>query len=285
MKNIRVIAFEQKNTKGKPNEDCHYWVSFMDKNKAFAVADGVSRTPGNVPQLHVPLSSYTAAATFCHQVACALVTNQTMQEAFARANVAIAELNQAAGIGPENVDYLVHDYLGCVGVAGVITAESPNRLAYGHIGDCSILVYDANYFPMLLPYNSVGLLEYFREGRGFADENEEKVFWRKEMRNRVARFMTYGVLTGEALALSQLRTGYIDLEPNDTVILFSDGIYPFIFDIRFLKAVSSLLHASCDEGNAHTVLDDCISVVREDLQRRGSRNLDDDKTLIAFTMG
>ena len=256
----------------------------MDKNRAFAVADGVSRTPENVPGSQASLSSYTAAATFCHQAACALVTNQTMQEAFARANEAIGQLNARAGINSQNVDYLAHDYLGCVGVAGVITAESPNRLAYGHIGDCSILVYDANYFPVLLPYNSVGLLEYFREGRGFADENEEKVFWRKEMRNRVARFMTYGVLTGEALALSQLRTGYIDLEPNDTVILFSDGIYPFIFDIRFLKTVTNLLHAGYDEDKMHMVLDTCINTVGEDLQRQGSRNLDDDKTLIAFTL-
>ncbi len=281
LNNVRVFTFQQDNTKSKQNEDCYSVVTFKH-TWSFAVADGVSRTQ-STDQPKELVSSSIAAKTFCDNVGLLLANGKSLHKAFTRANAQIGNINKKAGVTRQSVDYLCHDYLCCVGIAGVWMEEYPNKFVYGYIGDCSILVYDVNYFPVFLSENTLGVLEQFREGWGFTNKNEKMMFWRKQLRNRAARFMTYGALTGESSALSRVQCGYIDLKPSDTIVLFSDGIYPFIFDLNFRITVANLLKEPFWSEEKHEKMEEYMETETRVLNKRGVGNLDDDRTLIALS--
>jgi len=279
---VRVFSYIQDNERSKPNDDCGSVARFQN-SWGFSVADGVSRTISE-NQPNAIFSSYPAAETFCHRTARLLaVGSRTLHETFAYANVCIRRVNEAVGITPETVDYLGRDYLCCTAVAGTILTD-PNRFAYGCIGDCGVFVYDEGFFPVFLSENPVGILESFREGWRFLDDRERYLFWRKELRNRASRRMTYGALTGEPSALAQVKYGYVDLQEGDTVVLFSDGVYPFIFERFFRMQVAGLLNMETTVEEKCTMLRQYFDVATPELAVRGVRNLDDDRTLIAFVI-
>ena len=280
MDGVEIFSFDQPNTKGRPSED-YCWIGIKNAI-SFAVADGVSRTRNVLHEGEV-ITSQAAARIFCHQAAFGFARRKTIHEAFALANAAIGEMNKGVGITPETVDYLDCDYLCCTAIAGVLM-ESPDRLVYGCIGDCGLLVYDADYMPVFLTENNVAILEEFRDCRRFSDKNERRIFWRKELRNRCARFMTYGALTGEPSALAQIKYGYVDLQPGDTVVLFSDGIYPFIFYEMFRVTVTNLLMSSVTEAEIREIMRAYMQGATMRLRDQGAKNLDDDKTMIAFRL-
>jgi hypothetical protein len=188
---------------------------------------------------------------------------------------------------------LGNDYLCCEGVAGILQEEYPKRFSYGYIGDCGVLAYDHDLMPLFLSDNLMSIAEQFRAGFEFKDKSEQRIFWRQKLRNHPdCRFMTYGALTGETSALSYVKTGSIDLEAGDTVIMFSDGIYPFIFDHWFRYLVASLLRIVFDQelrslsGQEliRRTLGSYIMRACPKLQQQGVGNLDDDKTFIALTV-
>lgn len=277
MRDLRVFAFKQDNTKLKPNDDEYSWWEY---GRSFAVADGVSRTCKNGE----PLSSYCAAAVFCQEVIPALVTSRSVYEPFVRANACIERLNRELhGITPETVNYLDRDYLCCVGVAGVLSRKYPYQFSYGYIGDCGVLVYNAMCIPKFLSENPIRILEEFREGWQFAEKDAKTIFWRRELRNRPeAPYLTYGALTGEVSALPYVKTGRIDLELGDVVLLFSDGIYPFIFDVAFRAVIARLLLGTSEESAKQLELKKYLEEATERLRLHGVNNLDDDRTLAAF---
>lgn len=278
MSNISALTFQQGNKKGKPNDD-YYCMA----GRVFAVADGVSRTPYSKAQY--PATSQLAAAIFCIEVTCALEKGKAFEQAFAHANGAIVEMNKAKGITPETLEYLLRDYVSCMGVAGMLSKEVQNRFSYGYVGDCGILVYGADGLPIYMSENDVFVLETFREQRGFATQDERRIWWRHDMRNRPdARYMTYGALTGELEALSYLRTGFVDLQPGDIVILFSDGMYPFLFDRVFLKLVADMLSYPFEQEGKRQAIAGYLSIAEKDLRERHVGNLDDDRTMITFTL-
>lgn len=289
---VKSFAFQQDNSKHKPNEDAHYCVEVeFEGNHSFAVADGVSRAVYG--DARYPFSAWPAAEAFCKIAASALVSGIPTYTSFAGANDEIAAVNKKAGITPETVDYLGLDYLCCEGIAGLLHNEPPYRFFYGYIGDCGILVYDHHLLPLFLSDNPIGILEQFREGFEFEDKSDQRLFWRQKLRNHPdRRFMTHGALTGEASALSYLKTGSIDLEPGDTVIMFSDGIYPFIFDHWFRHLVASLLRSTSGEELRNLsgreligrTLGSYIMRACPKLEQQGVGNLDDDKTFIALTV-
>lgn len=279
---IRFFAFQQDNAKQKPNEDAYY-CSQLEGNYSFAVADGVSRSIYG--DARYPLSALPAAKAFCNIVAPTLALGLSIYTSFVDANDEIAIVNRDAGITSETVDYLGNDYLCCEGIAGVIHKKCPKKFSYGYIGDCGVLVYNCLLLPVFLSDNPMGILEKFREGFEFKDKSEQRLFWRQELRNHPdKRFITYGALTGEADALSYLQIGSIDLELGDTVIMFSDGIYPFIFDHWFRHLVATLLNRSSSEVTNRT-LRSYITRACQKLHEKGIGNLDDDKTFIALTVG
>lgn len=280
MSNISVLTFQQKNKKGRPNDDYYCWTL---SGNTFAVADGVSRTQD--PGAERPTTSRLAAAAFCTEMTRALERGKTFEQALVCANATIAGLNEAKGITPETVDYLGRDYISCVGIAGILGREAPNRFSYGYFPDCGIFVYDRDYLPILMSENHLAILEEFREGGGFATTDEKRIWWRRDMRNRPdMRTMTYGVLTGEPAAVSYLKTGYVDLQLGDVAILFSDGMYPFLFDRVFLKLVADMLSYPFEQEGKRQAIAGYLSVAEKDLRQRRVGNLDDDRTMIAFTL-
>lgn len=278
MERLKVFMFQEGNAKGKSNDDYSVWLM---EGRSFAVADGVSRTCSSE---HT--SSRIAARIFCEVTTRALAEKKSMSESFVLANKEIETLNRKLSITSETVDYLGRDYLCCVGIAGVLNETPPYRFSYGCIGDCSVLVYDAHLMPKFLSENPIGVLEGFREGREFSDKNKKMVFWRRDLRNNPSQsFMTYGALTGEPSAMAYLKTGSIDLAWGNVVLLFSDGIYPFIFDVGFRAEIVSLLLNASDEATKHLRLQKYFEEAGERLRSRGVQNLDDDRTLIALMPG
>ena len=92
--------------------------------------------------------------------------------------------------------------------------------------------------------------------------------------------MTYGALTGEAEALEYLIRGRIRLSIGDTVLFFSDGIYPFIFDIRF----RNYLRERLKRRQGFFRIGEYIGVLLPDLKSQNISNLDDDKALVAVAI-
>ncbi len=282
--NVRCLTYHQDNAKSKPNEDaCDYMIT-SHGDFIFAVADGVSRSVYGDPDR--PWSALPAAEKFCRLVCSSIsLLGYSLQEAFAYANLWIADINEKKGIIPDTVDYLGLDYLCCEAVAGKIERGIPRRFSYGYIGDCGVLVYDKNLLPVFLSDNQVGILEQFRDGFTFNNKSDQRFFWRRQLRNHPGeRYMTYGALTGEKAALAYVKTGSIDLEADDTAILFSDGIYPFLFDHQFRYIVTSLLQNHSGEKIIQRTMTSYINRACKKLQEEHVGNLDDDKTFIAFAV-
>lgn len=276
---VKTLTFLQGNTKARPNEDC---LLCLYDNQIFAVADGVSRSRinGSYPEL----SSVCAAKQFCDTVVEALrQPTHSMYSAFMVANVAIAELNSSHDITRQTVDYFHNDYLACVGIAGRFSNIYPRRFEYGYIGDCGMFVYDANYVPKFLSEDRIAILEQFREAWGIEDEKERYIYWRYMLRNHPnAPYMTYGALTGEMNALHYLKTGYVDLVSDDTLVLFSDGIYPFIFHQGFRKEIITALKDNENGALARSSLGDYMNGIIPELRLKGAKNLNDDRAFIAL---
>ncbi|OGZ58426.1 MAG: hypothetical protein A3B96_04250 [Candidatus Spechtbacteria bacterium RIFCSPHIGHO2_02_FULL_43_15b] len=278
----RVISSLEANFKGRPNED----FCFYKKNTygiCLAVADGISRTSYRDPYP----GAYLAAKLLCKEAIALLDPKSAggdddVREVFLRANACIRDMNSERGINEETVDYLEKDYYGCVGAIGLIGGVGEHQwLDYGLIGDCGIIVFDINLEPIFLSENKVEVLEKFRTFHCFSKDSDAMTYWRKNVRNKPrAGYMTYGALTGEAEALEYLIRGRIRLNIGDTVLFFSDGIYPFIFDIRF----RNYLRERLKRRQGFFRIGEYIGVLLPDLKSQNISNLDDDKALVAVAI-
>ncbi len=291
---LKVLEFLQDNTKNKPNEDA---IGISESKEAFAVADGVTRSVQVGKPYPNPSPAGAAASFFCHKVLRKALWNPKATSlpllyeprvlnsegdifsAFREANLAMAELNRQFGLS-ENLDYFENDLAGCVAVLGAL---SGNTLHYGYIGDCGLLVFDKDLNPVFLSDNNeLGVLELFRDGMWFPGKKEKYVFMRKNFRNRPGeRFMTYGVLTGEEEALSYVKTGSISIEREDTTVLFSDGILPFIFDRGFRGALRNQFYGGIESIE---FIRKTMDVLTKNLGAKHISNLDDDKAFVAFQL-
>jgi len=276
MQGVKVLEFLQDNTKNKPNED-FLQVLESDDYLVCAVADGVTRYVPEGASYPNPSPARDAAEVFCREaVSYASYARgkvyDYLKSAFASGNYSVSLLNCNMGITEEAVNYLENDYYACQGVAGFLDRQ--NRLEYGYIGDCGLLVFDKELFPVFLSENRVDTLERFREGWGFSSKEERRLCWSRDMRNKPnARYLTYGSFTGEREALAYLRTGVLNLESGDTVIFFSDGILPFIFERTFREMIRDQKYVR-----------NCIDFLTKKLAAKHVSNLDDDKAFVAFSV-
>lgn len=281
LKGIREFIFTQNNTKkGKPNEDC--WGK--SPSGAYVVADGATR-PRNEKGEYPELSARLAAEAFCATALLALQNDNSILWAFSYGNDAIKEVNRENGITLDTADHLQHDFLACVGVVGMLTGKFPYELHCGYIGDCGVLVYDKDLLPVFLSENQLAALEQFRDQWGFGDNaDEQRLFWCTHIRNQhPSRHMTYGSLTGEREAIVYVRNGFVKLEPGDTVLLFSDGILPFIYDRWFRRILRHDFREKL--GNKFIdIFENNLVRLAQELRAGGVKNLDDDKTLIAISI-
>ena len=278
---IRVMTYQQDNGKGKPNED-FLLVSSGFGTQVYAVADGVSR----FEKVDKGRSALAAAQIFCTHVTEELKSQKNIEQAFCIANECVRTLNIEYGITPETVDYLDNDYVSCVGVVGMFLDNFANVFFYGAIGDCGIIVFNADRLTVELVEDAqLAHLEQIRDDWGFKDIDERRVFWRKEFRNKPAsRFMTYGTLTGEADAIAYLNTGCVRVEKGDTIVLFSDGMSPFICSSMFRSSLQHALVNINDEAERDAFVHGALYGLTSEFHEQDSKKLKDDRTFIAISV-
>lgn len=285
---IRVLEHLVQNTKGKPNED---FLHISEGINAYAVSDGCTLFVPHGKEYPTPSPARTAAEIFCKtsveflEHTLPLVDFRCMRKAFRVANREIRKFNEEQGISMEKgtLDYLEHDFAGCVGVLGALKG---NTLRYGYIGDCGLMVFDKNLLLALLTPNECAVLEQVREMWGFSSGETRRLFWNRSLRNHPqAGYLTHGVLTGEEEALSYVKTGVVELKNKDTAVLFSDGMLPYLFDRFVREAIAEALESHMDEAKKKEVIVQAITRANYTLTMHGFlSNLDDDKAFIAFQL-
>lgn len=233
-----LFGFSVQNQKGRKNED---YFKLSRSYPICAVADGVTRDiePGQIyPD---PSGAALAAKEFCERVVESLeqiysaedagFKESTVRWAAGIANAKIRELNKKWGI-VEKLDYWVNDYF-CT--CGAVAALKEGILYYGYLGDCGLMVVDANGSVRFMSSNNVAPLEAERDSLPFKSEKERKVWWH-QLRNTPTG---YGVFTGEATVFIHFKIGRLGLNPGDRVFLFSDGIALFLSETEFINLFPS----------------------------------------------
>lgn len=225
-----------------PIEDQYY-----ADNTSAIVADGITRDPVGIFDLSeisfeemlklyprpsgAELAAKTIIETFSKSEGCLL-------EKLTICNQEVKKLND---LHISRCDYLQNDYYGAV--ASCINIEG-NKLHYAYICDCGVIVYDKDGKIKFQteddkelysdPYiNQIGIPWNLPDAR---------VIIRRDYRNNLGNIqdkhcVSYGALTGEEDAISFIRTGTIDLENTDTVVIYSDGFTNLLQLPEFIKLV------------------------------------------------
>ena len=270
MAKIQAVSFLESNTKDKPNEDCVH----VSTDQCFAVvADGATRLRAN--GRYPDINSSLASECVCHTLHEGYNQGiRDLRRLFIAANQKIAAINREEGITDEI------QLLSAVAVAGYFSAQLPDLFQYAFIGDCGVLVYDQDLFPVYMTPNELAALEMFRD-RWWEEEKGVKI-WRSAWRNKPnERRMTHGGLTGQEEALSYLRADFVrDLKPGDTILLYTDGILPFVYESRFRQYVR--MYARAGSGHREMIYE-YLETATLDLAAMGVKNFDDDRAFVAFS--
>lgn len=286
---VRVLEFLADNTKGKPNEDS---LLYSPALKLFAVADGATRfVPEGKEYPADPSPAKVVSSIFCNQVTSfteSRISEGTIREVFRDVNDIIRLVNEKRGITKETTDYLENDFVGCVAVMGGLVG---NTLHYGYIGDCGLLVYDSStLLPVFITQNDLRELEDFRDAfHVFVPPRKSKaarmIHWNQFWRNHPKeRYLTFGSLTGQEEALAYVKTGSVTLAPQDVAVFFSDGALPYLFSGFFRETLWSLVNSEKNYAQKVSELNDVVERSMPHLRKRGFKNLDDDKALIALQL-
>ncbi len=222
---MKIITFTKHNpnVKGRPEEDSFRY-SKKSNEIIIAVADGITRdlVKGKYPD---PSPAKIAADLFCESF--------LKKSSLRYVNDQIKRLNNE-----ENPmkDYLENDFWACVAVGGVI---KDYKLSYEFIADCGLAVFNkegklkfktANEGP-----NSKGSIDEEvkkKYSTGFNKPKGRKII-RSKYRNNLDEPLAYGALTGEKNAEHYVGGGEIDLEEEDYVLFYTDGMIPLIFSDKF----------------------------------------------------
>lgn len=222
-----VLTLQWDSPTGKLSED----VFLADQQRGvFAVADGVTRRgyTGAYPQ---PSPARLAAEHVVRKLGTLLPHLTTNDEAAVEkvwhsANNRVRQLNQELGFW-DNHDYWGNDYAGAVASCLLLTHDF---FLYGFIGDCGVAQLSATGEILWRTPNEVHHIEPLVLPDEAAKHTDQLFKWRKEYRNNPqANHPTYGVLTGEAAALKYVRTGRRSYRAGEILILYSDGIEPFLY--------------------------------------------------------
>jgi hypothetical protein len=204
-----------------------------ETNHVFVVADGVSRTKNEKDEYPYPSPARMASRVAADAMGQALADGKEMKQTFADGNAAVKKLNEKLGLW-DNHDYWVNDFAGTV---GAVVVERDGKTEYGYIGDCGVAHISATGE---LLWHSDDDVEAARVGfpkmehrPAFAPSTQEVkdrfIKVRKDFRNNPkADYKTFGVLTGEDAALEYVKTGSLETKPGELVVVYSDGILPFI---------------------------------------------------------
>lgn len=211
-----------------PIEDQYY----ADDTKAI-VADGITRDPVGI--LDLSKVSFEEMIRLYPRPSGAFLAAKTIVETFSKiegdlleklikCNQEVKKLND---LYIDKCDYLQNDYYGAV--ASCVNIEG-DRLYYGYICDCGIIVYDKKGNIKFQTVDDKEVYSDFYINKLGIPWNlpEARVIVRRDYRNNPNNIqdnlcVSYGAITGEITAISFIRTGAIDLEENDIVVIYSDG--------------------------------------------------------------
>jgi len=218
------------------------------KYPIFAVADGVTLWERNIDGLYPnPSGAKQVADAFCEKSIERVERNyqdfniESVKEVFVYANRAIKEINDKAGRIKETINFYDFDYFH---TTAVLAAIKDNKLFYGRVHDCWILVIDKNggiKSNLIDPSDMErSKLAKSKHPQNFNSLNEKEItiYVHKYDRNRILENgepCGYGVLTGEETALRYLDTGLIDLEQGDTILIYTDGFEEYVKLKEFLE--------------------------------------------------
>lgn len=231
--------------------------SMLVEGKIFCVADGITRDPispkdfTNLPREKV-LEKYPnpSGARFAADIFCELFVKylnkkipslKTIKDAFIFGNKKIAELNKKH---IKKVDYLVNDFFGCCAIGGVIYK---NKLFWGGICDCGIIIYDKNGKIKFQTPNWMKTFEEYKQKNlqkpdfNFAKPRYRKMI-RSEYRNNAKKIInnkcvSYGALTGEKTAEDFMNFGEIGLSKGDLIVFYTDGFEDTVQHKKFFKTI------------------------------------------------
>ena len=222
---------------------------FESDGRAFVVADGITRDPDCQIDLNErnvleslkyypnPSGARFAAEKACQEFMayCSHTSDETVRDSLIKANRAVKILNDE---NIKYVDYLINDYWGCVAAAAVIKDD---KLFWGVIGDCEVVVFSNSGQVKLKSPNSMEAFDRAVEVQSIKfdwakPQGRKKV--RSQFRNNPDQIIngectSYGAITGESSAEKFIYTGEFQLENGDLVLLYTDGFAPTIFHQEF----------------------------------------------------
>ncbi|MCH5166785.1 MAG: protein phosphatase 2C domain-containing protein [Erysipelotrichales bacterium] len=257
-----------------PIEDQYYANDFEA-----IVADGITRDPvgvlnftehkfSDMVKLYPrPSGAELAAKEICESFS---QTAGTLKERLVESNKSVKALNDKY---IKECDYLQNDYYAAVASCVRING---NVLEYAYICDSGVIVYDKlgnvkfqtqdDKAAISQPYiNSIGISWFLPEAR---------VKVRKDFRNNLnniqdGKCVSFGALTGEDAAAEFIKSGQLELDSGDSVLVYSDGLANFLHDEDF---INQILNFNEEEFQKY-ILDKSIA----DYDKYGS-----EKTIVLF---
>ncbi len=231
--------------------------SMLIKGNAFCVADGITRdplSPRDLTGLSIeeyskkyphPSGARFAADAFCGSFVKFLYNKkpslEIVRDNFIRGNKKIGDLNRK---NIKETDYLVNDLWGCCASGGVIYK---NRLFWGAICDCGIIIYDKNGKIKFQTPNWMKPFENYEEKHlRKEDFNWPKAEYRRMIRSGYRnnpkqiynnKCVSYGALTGEKAAEEFMNFGMIELNIGDLVVFYTDGFESTVQHKNFFKTI------------------------------------------------
>ena len=229
-----------------PIEDQYY----ANNNEAI-VADGITRDPIGVGDLKSisfteMLDKYprpSGGELAARKIVESFINSKgTVSERLIECNRKVKELNDYY---IKNIDYLENDYYGAVAACISIDDFVMN---YSYICDCGVIVYDklGN-----IKFKTDDDKELYSDPYIDRIINNNGIPWnlpnarvivRKEYRNNInniqdKKCVSYGAITGEKAAVKFIKSGKIDLNPGDRIIVYSDGFSKFLNDKEFIRNI------------------------------------------------
>lgn len=224
-----------------PEED-----KFYANNNTAIVVDGITRDPTAIYKLSkltkeeiIKLPKHPSGAELAANtiVDTFYKSEGTLLNKFIECNKAVKELNKL--YIPE-CDYLENDYYGAV--ASCINIKE-NKLHYAYICDCGVIVYDKiGNIKFQTIDDKVKYSNPYTKDLGSWKLPETRINIRKNYRNKPDNIInnqcvSYGALTGEEEAISFIRTGIINIDEGDIIIVYSDGMINFLNNPDFINLI------------------------------------------------
>jgi len=155
---------------------------------------------------------------------------KAIYRAFEQTNEEIRRLNE---IYNPNPDFLKNDFWACVAAGTALREQDKQKiLSYGFITDCGVAVFDNKGNLRLKTPNEMIHAEDFIPDFNWRSP-EQRADFRKRFRNNPSNPNSYGALTGEKVALNYVRTGELEIFPEDIAITYSDGLEGTIISGEF----------------------------------------------------